>query len=158
MTALVLSRGLPAIAHGRAAEPVRRGGQAAGRDHTHAGHEGGLGRVLFGHHDRAEPSVDRGCHGGQYATDRPQLSVKAEFAEKHHFFYRCPRHLGCRGEYPDGYGQVEPTAPLGQAGRGKPNCDLPLRPLLAAVGDRRPDPVPRLPQRRIGQTHEDHPH
>ena len=70
----------------------------------HAGHEGGLGRVLFGHHNRAEPGVDRGCHGGQYATDGPQLSVKAEFAEKHHFFYRCPRHLGCRGEYPDGYG------------------------------------------------------
>ena len=104
MTALVLGRGLAPIAHGRAAEPVRRGGQAAGRDHMHAGYEGGFGRVLFGHHDRAEPGVDRGCHGGQYATDGPQLSVKAEFAEKHHFFYRCPRHLGCRGEYPDGYG------------------------------------------------------
>jgi hypothetical protein len=87
MTAFVLCRGLPAIAAGRAAEPVRRSGQAAGRDHTHAGHEGGLGRVLFGHHDRAEPGLDGGGHGRQYATDGPQLSVKAEFAEKHHFFY-----------------------------------------------------------------------
>src|SRR6266568_2399589 len=158
MTALVLLRSLAVIAHGRAAKPVRRGGQAAGRDHAHAGHEGGLGRVLLGYHDRAEPGVNCGGHGGQHATDRPQLPVKAKFAEKHHFFYRRPWHLGRRGEYPDGYGQVEPTAPLGQAGRREPDRDLPLRPLLATVGDRGPDPVPRLSQRRIGQTDEDHPH
>jgi hypothetical protein len=124
----------------------------------HTGHEGGLGRVLFGHHDRVEPGFDRGGHGRQYATDGPQLSIKAEFAEKHHFFYSCPWHLGRRCEYPDGYGQVEPTASLGQAGRGKPDRDLPLRPLLAAVSDRRSDPVPRLTQRRVGQADKDHPY
>src|SRR5256886_9285503 len=53
--------------------------------------------------------------------------------------------------------QVEPAAALGQAGRGEPDRDLPLRPFLAAVDDRGPDSVARLPQRGIGQADQDRP-
>ena len=157
LTALQLGRGRAAIAAGYAAKPVRRRRQAGGRDHAHAGDQDGLRRVQFGHHDLAEPGLDRGRHGGKDAADRPQPPVQAEFAEEHHPVHRRPRHLARRGEHPDGDGQVEPAAALGQAGRGEPDRDLPLRPFLAAVDDRGPDPVPRLPQRGVGQADQDHP-
>ena len=156
LAALVFDRGRAAVGARQAAKPVRRAGQAADRDHAHAGHQGGFRRVLLGHHDLAEPFLCRPGHRGQHAADRPQPAVEAQLAEEHHPGGGCPRHLARRGQDPDGDGQVEPAAPLGQAGRGEPDRDLPLRPLLAAVRDRGPDPVARFPQRGVGQADHDH--
>ena len=141
-----------------AAQPIRGRGQAGCGDDAQARYQGGLGSVLLGHHDRAEPAVGRRRgHGGQDTADRPQAPVEAELAEEHHPVRGGLRHRARRGEQPDGDGQIKPATAFGQAGWGKPDRDLALGPLFAAVDDRGVDPVPGLPQRGVRQTDQDHP-
>ena len=66
----------------------------------------------------------------------------------------APGNRLSRSEDSDGNAQVEATAPLGQAGRGKADGDPAIGPRLAAVHDRRPDPVPGLAQGRVRQADE----
>ena len=101
----------------RAAQPVSRRRQAAGRNHPHSGNQGGLWRILLGHHYLIEPFIGCGGHCGQNAADRAQSPVEDELAEEDHLVNCRPRHRARRGEHPEGDGQIEPAASLGQAGR-----------------------------------------
>ena len=105
----------------RAAQPVGRRRQAAGGDHAQAGYQGGLGRVLLGHHHSGKPFLGRGRHGGQYAAHRPQPSVEAEFAEEHHPVRRRPRHpcLPRRVPRPRWPGRTSCLVWAGWPGRGR---------------------------------------
>jgi hypothetical protein len=99
-------RGRAAAQARRTAQPVHGRSQAGGRDHAAAGQQSGLGRVLLGHYDRAEPVLGRGSHSGKCATHRPQPTVKAQFAEEHHPVRHRPRHPAHGSEQAYGDGQA----------------------------------------------------
>ena len=68
---------------------------------------------------------------------------------------RGQRHRVGGGQDGDRDGQVEAAAALRQGRRGQADGDLRVRPALAAVDDRRADPVARLAQRRVRQADQD---
>ena len=141
---------------GLAAHPRQEGRQGRGRHDAQAGNERGLLRVREGHHDVPETRRSSRDRGGQDAAHRAQPAVKAKLTQEHHAGQGGSLH-GTRGRE-DGNrdGQIEAAAALRQAGRGQADRDPALRPLLAAVDNRRADPVAGLAERGVGQAYQDH--
>ena len=73
LAAFELGHGQSAVQARRTAKPVGRRRQAGGRDHVDAGDQDGFGRIRLGHHDFAEPRLDRGGHGGEHAAHRANV-------------------------------------------------------------------------------------
>ena len=138
-----------------AAQPAEQPRQGRGAQYAEVGDQRRLGLVGTRHRDPPETGGRRGGDRGQHATDRAQLAVKPQLAEERDPVDRRRRNRARGTENGHGDAHVEAAAPLGQAGRGQADRDPALGPLLAAVHDRGPDPVPCLTQRRVGQAHQE---
>jgi hypothetical protein len=85
-----------------------------------------------------------------YALDPP---VKRELAHHGHRLVRRGRLAGGL-EDGDGDGQVEIRSLLLEARRGKVDYEILGRKIIAGIFQRRADPLPRLPDGRIGEPHD----
>jgi hypothetical protein len=130
--------------------------ERGGAGDPQVGDEGGLDQVGLG--DDQEPGArPAGGQGGrQDAVDRADVATEAELADGPQALEGGRRHRPGRGQQPDRDGQVEARAVLGQVGRGQGDGDAPVRPLVAGVAERGPEPVAGLEHGRAAEP--DHGH
>ena len=102
----------------------------------------------------SEPGLGRD-HRRQHPGHRAQPPVQAQLGQEHLPRRGRQRQAVVGGEDRHRDRQVEAAAALGQGGGREADRDLRVRPALAAVDDRRADPVPRLAQRRVRQADQD---
>ena len=90
----------------------------------------------------------------EHAVQRPDRAVERELARKPPAGERLGRELLRRAEDGRGDRQVEPRTRLAQVGGRQARGDPLERELEAAVDDRGPHPLARLPHRRVRQPDE----
>jgi hypothetical protein len=137
-------RGAGAAEVGPAGQPLPDLPEGGGAGDPQVGDQRRLGQVGLG--DDQEPGArPAGGQGGrEHALDRADVAAEAELADGPQAVEGGRRHRPGRGQQPDGDGQVEPGALLGQVGRWEGHGDAPVGPLVAGVAERGPQPVARL--------------
>jgi hypothetical protein len=141
---------------GPADQPLADLLERGGTGDRQVGDEGGLDQVGLGHDQEPGARPARRQGGRQHALDRADIAAEAELADGPQTLEGRRRHPPGRGQQPDRDRQVEPGALLGQVGRGQGDGDAPVRPLVAGVAERRPEPVARL--QHGGAAEPDHGH
>ncbi|CAM3740666.1 hypothetical protein MYFR107205_25125 [Mycolicibacterium frederiksbergense] len=138
------------------AEPALQLAQGLHAPHVDTVHQAGLGQIVDGHHHRLPAIALGGQDGGQHTVDRSHPAVEREFAEQHRLLQPRPRLLQVCRQHRRGQGQVIHRTHLGQCGRRQRQRQPGVRPRVAAVGDRRPNPITGFLQCGVGQPHQVH--
>ncbi len=93
-------------------------------------------------------------HSRQYTLERPQCTIKGQFAQKFAIGKTLHRDLsrGCQNAQSDG--QIEPTSLLGKIGRRKINGDSAGRKLEAGVQESAPNALLAFSDTGFRQAHD----
>jgi hypothetical protein len=126
-------------------------GEAVERQHLDLAGQRRLPPVGGGDHDRLGAHLACRLGDRQHPGHRPHRPVERQLADHRQLRQRLPLELPGGDQQGDGDRQVEARAGLAEAGRRQVDDDPSQRELEAAVGERRPHPLARLPDRRVGQ-------
>ena len=127
-----------------AAQVVDHGRQARRSERLQIGTEGGLSQIGQGNDGRRDgPQIPRRQHR-ECSLDRSQRPIQAEFSQIERRSQALRGELDLRGRDPDGQGQVERGARLGDSGRGEVDRDSTVLELEARLAERGSDPIAAL--------------
>ena len=121
------------------------------RHHLKSADQGGLGRVARSDGDTTHAPTDCRLGHRQGTWDRPDPAVESELAGEHISIDDPARELPGGREERGGDRQIKARPGLAQVGRREVDRDPLLRIAKARVDQRRADPLPRLPDRRVRQ-------
>jgi hypothetical protein len=110
-----------------------------------------LGPVLGRQDDRRCASLARGLGDRQRTVDRPGRAVERQLPGQRDLRQPLPLQLAGGAEQRRGDRQVHPGPGLAQARRGEVDDDPAQRKFEAAVDQRRPNPLARLPDGGVGE-------
>ena len=141
---------------GPAGQPLPDLAEGGRPDDAEVRDKGGLGQVGLGDDQEPGGRPPGGQGGRQHAADGADVAGQAKLADGPQAVQPGRRDRAGRGEQPDRDRQVEAGAVLGQVGRGQGDGHAAVRPLIAGVAERRPDPVAGLEHGRAAEA--DHGH
>ena len=130
-------------------------GRGEMRDGNHAdAFDGrGLRRVAGGHDDLLEARVASRQREAQRTAHGADLPIQAELSHEH-AAHRDGRTNPANPEQPDRHGQIQGGAALAEVRRREIDGDGTGGERVSAVAQGRADALTRLPDRRVGQTHD----